>query len=142
IHVRSIDASRWYDPSTKTFNGSAFTRGEAWLEPGPARRFRAEASDGQTRSLQDSGQLGPPKDATFTETWDGTTTLREYRPPFSTPGGETFNSRYLKAQSLAGGDFSMQLLWDQESSSDQNGATHFTIDRNPLDPAVLSKMDL
>jgi hypothetical protein len=143
IHVHSVDAARSYDPPTKTFNISAFTRGEAWMESGPARRFRADAADGQTRSVQDSGQLGPPKDATFTETWDGTTTLREYRQPFSSPGGETFNTRYLKAQSLAGADFSMQLLWDQESTSDQNGnGSHLTIDRNPLDPTVLAKMNL
>lgn len=142
IHVHAIGAARMYDQAGHAWGGTYFSKGQAWLEAGPNRRARTEVDRAQTMILQPSGGFGPPTDVSFVETWDGAITMREYRPPFSQPRGETFNTRDLSdGDGISGAKFSMQVPWDEETSADQHGS-HKTIDRNPLDSGVLSKMSL
>jgi hypothetical protein len=145
--VRGISASRMYDADNMTWTEVGRSEGEAWMQAGDKRQVRAEVSHGQTRPdssavpILGPTQFGSVQDASYVETWDGTTVLRQYQPPFSTVEAETSDRRQLKGEGLLGTEFSMQLPWDEESEADLQGMRK-TIDRNPLDPAVLAKQTL
>lgn len=140
IHVVGSEMTAMYDPVKKAWTDIAHDRGQAWAEAAHQRRVRVEVTHGQSLIVNQNG-FSPLHDESYLEAWDGTTLYRQYGPPDSDAAGETFITRYLKGDTLLGADFSMQLPWDLETAQDLHGMRK-TIDRYPLDPAMLSLMKL
>lgn len=142
IHVTAATSYSMYDQQKSAWIAPLNMKGQIWAQVAQPRKIRIQATRAAEQVIQPPFKNPPDfRDESYLETWDGKTTYRQFGPPLSQFSGETYDTRSLHAESLLGSDFSMQLPWDEESSQDLQGS-HKTIDRYPLDPAVLAQMKL
>jgi RNA polymerase sigma factor (sigma-70 family) len=143
IHIAATAITRMYDQQNNVWMAPATTQGQIWAQVAQSKKIRIEVMRAPEPVVQVPPFKSRPefRDQSYRESWDGKVTYRQFGPPLSQVSGETYNTRSLHAESLLGSDFSMQLPWDEESSADLKGSRK-TIDRYPLDPAVLAQMKL
>ena len=142
IHVTASTSYSMFDQQKSAWMAPLNMKGQIWAQAAQPRKIRIQTTRAAEQVVQPPFKNPPDfRDESYLETWDGKTTYRQFGPPLSQFSGETYDTRSLHAESLLGSDFSMQLPWDEESSQDLQGS-HKTIDRYPLDSAVLAQMKL